>query len=59
MIQQLIQLWLESWRSLVEILLLERGDLLWLPLFPRDARGESVDRLGDCFSHPDADLRSC
>src|ERR1041384_48741 len=33
-----------------------RRNLLRLPLFSRHARRESVDRTGDCFPHPDADL---
>src|SRR6186713_2731264 len=34
----------------------ERGDLLRLPLFPRHARREGVDRTRDRLSDSDADL---
>src|SRR4030095_3182759 len=34
------------------------GHLLRLPLFPRNARGESVDGIGDCFSHADPNLHA-
>src|SRR6476619_7281078 len=32
--------------------------LLRLSLFPRNARGESLDRIGDCFSYADSDLNA-
>src|SRR4029077_840212 len=34
------------------------GHLLRLPLFPRNARGESVNGIGDCFSYADPALHA-
>src|SRR5437899_12196244 len=34
----------------------ECRDLLWLPLFSRNARREGVDGTGDCFFEADADF---
>ena len=58
MIHQLIDLWLRRLAQPGGNPSAVGGHLLRLPLFPRNARGESVDGIGDCFSYADPDLHA-